>query len=110
MRAGDRTEHGDQDNQNGSGRQGIAQKRQRYVLGQRLGHDAGADDGGDENARAERFGCEAPWKIEIVHQPAFGVECVAPWERPISRSLVPRESLSMLLSGRLTKVSIRFLR
>ena len=34
----------------------------------------------------------------------------APSERPISRSLMPSDSLSMLLSGRFTKVAIRFFR
>ena len=50
MRAGDRTEHRDQDDQNRAGRQRVAEKRERDVLGQRFGHDAGADHGGDENA------------------------------------------------------------
>ncbi len=68
MRAGDRTEHGDQDNQNGPGRQGVAEQRKRDVLGQRFGHDAGADNGRDEKTRAERFGGQAPRKVEIVHQ------------------------------------------
>ena len=64
MRARDRAEDGDQHDEDGAGRQRVAEQRERDVLRQRLGHDAGADDGGDQQRRAERFGRKAAGQIE----------------------------------------------
>ena len=51
--------HRDQDDEDGAGRQRVAEQRERDVsAGQLLGHDAGADDGREQESGAERFGCE----------------------------------------------------
>ena len=42
VRARDRAEHGDQDDQDRAGRDRVAEQRQRLLVGQPLGHDAGA--------------------------------------------------------------------
>jgi hypothetical protein len=59
MRARYRTENGDQNHKDGAGRQRIAEQRQRRILGQRFGHDAGADHGRNQKRRAERFSNKA---------------------------------------------------
>ena len=60
MGAGDRPQHGDQHDEDGAGRQRVAEQGQRDVLGQRLGHDAGPDHGRDQDSRPERFRRQAP--------------------------------------------------
>ena len=56
MRARNRPEDGDEHDQDRAGRNGVAEQRDRLVsAGEALGHDAGADDGGDENGGAERL-------------------------------------------------------
>ena len=59
---------------------------------------------------AKRFRCQAPREIKRIHQPAFGCGWVAPSRRPISRSLVPSDSLSMLRIGRFVNTPMRFFR
>ena len=110
MGAGDRPEDRDQHDEDRAGRQRVAEQGQRDVLGQRLGHDAGADHGGDQDRGPERFRRQAPREVERGHQLAFGCGWVAPSRRPISRSFVPSDSLSMLRSGRLVKTPMRFFR
>ena len=83
---------------------------ERDVLGQGFRHDAGADDGRDQERGAERFRRQPARQIEFGHQLAFPCPMVAPSMRPMSRSLVPSDSASMLASGRLMKAAMRFLR
>ena len=60
MRARDRTEDQDQHHQDGAGRQRVAEQRERDVSAREpLRHDAGADDGREQEGRAERLGGEA---------------------------------------------------
>ena len=110
MRARDRPEDGDQHHEDRAGRQRVAEQRQRDILGQGLRHDAGADDGRDQQRGAERFRGQAARQIEVGHQLAFSWLDVAPSMRPISRSRVPSDRRSMLSSGRLVKAAMRFLR
>ena len=64
MRARNRAENGDQHHQDGPGRHGVAEQRQRHIPGQRFGHDAGPDHGHDQERRARGFGDEAAWQIK----------------------------------------------
>ena len=60
MRAGDRRKDGDENDQDGAGRYGVAKQRDGVVTaGKPLRHDAGADDGGDQNCGAQPFGNKA---------------------------------------------------
>ena len=61
MRARDGPENGDENHEDRTRRQRIAEQRQRDVFRQSLGHDAGADDGRDKQRRPERFGREPAW-------------------------------------------------
>ena len=110
MRARDGPENGDENHQDRAGRQRVAEQRQRDVLGQGFGHDAGADHGRDQQRGPECFGGEPARQIEFGHQLAFSRPEVEPSMRPMSRSLVPSDSRSMLSNGRLVKAAIRFLR
>jgi hypothetical protein len=57
VRAGHRPEGQDQGHQPGAGRDGVRQERDRHVAaGEALSHDAGSDDGGEEEGRPERLG------------------------------------------------------
>ena len=104
MRAGDRAEDGDQHDQDGARRDRVAEQRERDVVGQPLGHDAGADDGRDQHGRAERFGGKAARQVEHHDaQPAFGNS------RPISSSRFCSASLSSVFIGRLMKIEMRLL-
>ena len=103
MRAGDRREDGDDDDQHGAGREGIAQERERLVpAGELLRHDARADHRHHQKEGAERFRRQTARQIELHDSPcpsvlfnhviagldpaiqgrAFGVRC--PW-MPASR-------------------------
>ena len=87
MRAGQRPEDQDQHDQNRAGRQRVAQERQRDVTaGKLLRHDAGADHGGEQERRAERFGDSA--RAAATASAAPRAFAVAPSPRPISRSLL----------------------
>ena len=48
MRARDRPENGNENHKDRAGRKRIAEQRQRDILGQGFGHDAGADHGRDQ--------------------------------------------------------------
>ena len=49
MGAGNWSQHGDQNGKNGACRQGVADQRKRVIPGgEVLGHDAGADNGGEQ--------------------------------------------------------------
>ena len=67
MRAGDRPKDGDQGNQHGAGRQGVAEQRQRHIMRQRFGHDAGTDHCCDQKTGAKGFGNNPARKIEGCH-------------------------------------------
>ena len=57
MGARERSENGDQHDQDRAGGNGVAEKRDRHVpAGEALGHDPAADDGGDQERGAEAFG------------------------------------------------------
>ena len=71
MRARYGPENGDENHQDRAGGQRVAEQRQRDVLGQGFGHDAGADDGRDQQRRAECFGREPARQIKFVHQLAL---------------------------------------
>lgn len=61
MRAGDRREGEDQRDQDRAGGDAVRQERDRHVPArQPLPHDARADDGGDEQRRADRFTDDGP--------------------------------------------------
>ena len=61
MGARDRTEDGDDHHQDRAGRDGVAKKRDRLVPASKtLGHDARADNGGDENGGAEGLRQKTP--------------------------------------------------
>ena len=56
MRARDRSEDGDEHDQDRAGRDGIAEQRDSLITArQSVGHDARADHGGDEHGGAEGF-------------------------------------------------------
>jgi hypothetical protein len=56
MRAGQRPEGQDQNHENGPGRQGVTQQGERPVTTRELrGHDAGADDGREQERRSQTF-------------------------------------------------------
>ena len=103
MRAGDRAEDGDQHDQDRAGRQRVAEQRERDVVGQPVGHDAGADHGRHQHRRAERFRREAARQVDSHAQPAFGRL------RPISSSRFCSASLSSVCIGRLMKIEMRLL-
>jgi hypothetical protein len=61
--ARNRPEHGDQDEQDCAGGEGVGEERDRRVSArQALGHDARADDAREQEERAERFGCKSSAK------------------------------------------------
>ena len=56
MRARDRREDGDDHDQHGAGREGVAEERQRVVPAREpRGHDARANHGRDQQRGAQRF-------------------------------------------------------
>ena len=64
----------------------------------------------DQEPGSKRLRGQPARQIEDLHQLAFSWPAVAPSPRPISRSLVPSDRRSMLSSGKLVKMVIRFLR
>jgi hypothetical protein len=59
MRARDWAENGDQHDQDGAGGKGVAEQRKRDILGEPLGHDAGAHHRRYEDASAGGLGRKA---------------------------------------------------
>src|SRR5258706_16416917 len=106
----DRSKNGDEHDKDSASRQRVAEQRKRRILGERLGHDAGPDHGCNQKRCAERFSDKAAWQVVAGHQLALSWPELDPSMRPISRSLVPSESLSMPRRGRLVKILMRFLR
>ena len=53
-----------QDNDDRARRYGVAEKRDCHFVGEPISHDAGADDGADEDGGAPGFGGEAAFEIE----------------------------------------------
>ena len=65
VRAGDGTEHEDQPDERGSSRGGVLEQLEAGVARREAGgHDAGADDGDQQEARTERFGDETANEVE----------------------------------------------
>ena len=109
MCAGDRTEDRNQDDQNRSCRQRVAEQHERRVLCQGFAHDGRPDNGRNKKRRSERLGSQ-PLRKRCLHVVGFGAISVAPSIRPISRSFALRDILSRLGSGRLMKIEMRFLK
>ncbi len=86
MRAGHRRQDRDEDHKRRACCKRIGQKRQRDIARQRLGHDARADNGGDQDRRSQRLGDQTAWQIRGRHQTALSLADVEPARRPISRS------------------------
>ncbi len=104
MRARDRTENGDQYDQDCTGRQRVTQQRKRDVIRKAVGHDAGADHGCHQHGCAKCFRSEAACQVECHDvQPALGNS------RPISSSRFCSASLSRELIGRLMNIEMRLL-
>src|SRR5262249_1483739 len=99
MRARQRPEHGHEHHEDGAGRDGVAQEGDRSIpAGQPLGHDPGADDGCDQQARAEGLGQQASAELHAAESLLL----------PIESSCRCSDSVSSELMGRLTKIEIRF--
>ena len=66
VRARDRAERQDQRDERRAGREGVREQRHRDVAaGEALAHDAGADDGRQQQRRTDGFGDEAPAEIGL---------------------------------------------
>ena len=102
MRAGDRAEDGDQHDEDRAGRQRVAEQCQRRIVGQPVRHDAGADDGRDQQRGAERLGGEAPVQID---QPALSRPSAVAAD--VVRAASASASLSSMSIGRLVKIEMR---
>lgn len=103
VRAGDGREQLNEHEQHGAGRKGVAKKRERGVAAREpLPHDAGADDGGEQERRAQGFGRQS---LRKVHP--FFARSVAPSMRPISRSFAAKLISSSVRNGSETNSSIR---
>jgi len=70
MRAGYRREHVHQYDEDGSGGQRVGKEGKGAIVGQPVGHDARADDRGDQEAGAERLGDEATREVSHAEQSA----------------------------------------
>jgi hypothetical protein len=66
MGAGDRRKNRDQHDKDRAGRNAVTEQRKSSDLRQRLGHDAGADNCGDEKRRPKRFCGKAPQKRAAI--------------------------------------------
>ena len=103
MRARYRAEGQDQRDERAARRDRVGEQRQRDVsAGEPLGHDAGADHGGEQQRRADRFGGGAA-REGALHQRRLGSRDFADLVEPPSAATC-RSSLS---SGRLTKIEMR---
>ena len=103
--ARDGPEHGDENHQHGARREGIAEKRERFVAaGEPLAHDSGADDGREQECRAEGFCSELARQRHFAHRAGSGDVILL---LPMSSSRRCRESLSSDDSGRLVKMPMR---
>ena len=105
MRARDRPENGDQNHQDRAGRQRVAEQRQRDILGQVSAMmpeptTVATSIAPCPSASATRRRGKSNSDIS---SPSPGPS-VAPSMRPMSRSLVPSDSWSMLANGRLVKI------
>ena len=58
MRARNGSENGDEHHQDRAGGQRVTEQRERDIPGQGFGHDAGADNGRDQQRGAECLGRE----------------------------------------------------
>ena len=69
MRAGNRPEHGDEDEQHRAGRERVAEQGDGVVPArQMLGHDARADDGGEQEEGADALRRQPPRQRRRVSQ------------------------------------------
>src|ERR1700716_4230306 len=112
MGARDRTEDGDEHHQDSAGRDRVSKQRDRLVSTREpLGHDAGADHGGDQDGGAERLRQETPLKRTrgITHSAAVAGASPAPLALPIVSNCFCNASLSREPIGKLTKIEIRLL-
>ena len=87
MGARDRSQDRDYHDENGAGRNRVAEQRDGLVSAREpLGHDAGADHGGDENGRAESLGDEPPGERVVHCHAAEAGSCPASFVLPIASS------------------------
>ena len=108
VRARDGAEHGDEHDEDGPGRDGVAEQGDRHVsAGQPLPHDARADHRGQEKSCAQELGAEPLSLGGALHGCHTFCEDGLDLARPISSSRLCKESLSSELSGRLTKMPMR---
>src|SRR5260221_6014678 len=99
LRARDRREGEDERDQGAARRQRIGEEGEGEIAaGEPLRHDAGADNGGEQQRRADALGCGAPSDAHIYGDGAA---------RPISSALRLRASRSSLSSGSTTKSLMR---
>src|SRR5262249_35959637 len=99
MCARQRSEHGYEHDEDGAGRDGVAQEGDRSVpAGEPLGHDPGADDGRDQQARAQGLGQEASAERHAAESLPLPRESSCRWS----------DSLSSERIDRLTNIVIRF--
>jgi hypothetical protein len=107
----DRAENRDEHDEDGAGRNCIAEQRDRLIpAGKPFSHDAGANDGGDENGGAQRLRQQPPRERQrrFAHSAVAGV-LPAPFILPIESRCSCSASLSSEAIGRLTKTEMRLL-
>ena len=109
IRAGNRAEDRDQDDQDRPCWQRVGKQHKRRVLCQGFAHDARPDDGRNKKRRSEGLGSQ-PLRKRGLHVVGFCATSVARSILPISRSFALRVMLSRLEIGRLRKIEMRFLR
>jgi hypothetical protein len=64
VRSRNRSERKDQRNERGAGRDGVCEERDRGVsAGEPIAHDAGSDNGGEQQGRPERLSYSTPGHI-----------------------------------------------
>src|ERR1051326_5001267 len=109
MRPGNRPQDRDDHDEDGARRDGVAEQRDRQIpAGEALGHDAGADDGRDQNRGTQALGEEPPPERAARAHAAEAGSCPASFFLPIASSWRCNESASSEQIGRLTKMSMRF--
>jgi len=87
MRAGHRTHRADQHDEDGPGRRRVAEQRERGIAArQPLAHDAGADDGREQEPGAQPFSSQPSRKTLRLHGLYAGSLEIALLVRPILSS------------------------
>ena len=106
MCARHRSKDEDQDDEDGPGRNGIAEQGDCHVAAREaFSHDARANHGGEKEERAKSLGCQSARQVR--HQSVSAALFVAPSMRPMSRSLFRSVIRSSERIGSAAKTSIR---